>query len=256
MQTPLGLISNALLVPLLPTFSRLTAPEDRPQLIARIRQGLMLSTASMLPLGALFLALAAPIVALVYERGAFDAQAAQLVTGLLMAYGIGMPAYLGRDVLVRVFYALGDGSTPFRLSLAGIGLNVLFDWALVGGPSPWGPQLPFNFGAPGLVLATVLINALTCLALLLVLQQRLGGLPLRSWGYDVLRLSASAALAGCAAWGLSTMVRWPPDLIGRGIQVAFSGGFGGVLFALCGQALGIAEVVEINQGIARRFSRR
>ena len=42
-QTPLGLISNALLVPLLPTFSRLTAPEARPQLIDRIRQGLMLS---------------------------------------------------------------------------------------------------------------------------------------------------------------------------------------------------------------------
>ncbi|MFO0075237.1 MAG: murein biosynthesis integral membrane protein MurJ, partial [Cyanobacteriota bacterium] len=42
-QTPLGLLSNALLVPLLPVYSRLTAPEDRPQLIARIRQGLMLS---------------------------------------------------------------------------------------------------------------------------------------------------------------------------------------------------------------------
>ena len=50
-QTPLGLISNALLVPLLPTFSRLTAPEDRPQLIDRIRQGLMLSAASMIPWG-------------------------------------------------------------------------------------------------------------------------------------------------------------------------------------------------------------
>ena len=255
-QTPLGLISNALLVPLLPTFSRLTAPEDRPQLIGRIRQGLMLSTASMLPLGALFLALSAPIVALVYERGAFDAQAAQLVTGLLMAYGVGMPAYLGRDVLVRVFYALGDGTTPFRLSLAGIGLNVLFDWALVGGPSPWGPQLPFDFGAPGLVLATVLINALTCCALLLVLEKRLGGLPLRSWGFDALLLTAAAALAGCAAWGLSTAVQWPVDLIGRGFQVALSGGIGVLLFGVCGQWLGIAEVVEINQGIARRFIRR
>ena len=144
MQTPLGLISNALLVPLLPTFARLTAPEDRPQLIHRIRQGLMLSTASMLPLGGLFIALGAPIVALIYERGAFDAQAVQLVTGLLMAYGLGMPAYLGRDVLVRVFYALGDGTTPFRLSAAGIGLNVLFDWLLVGGPTPWGDQSPFS----------------------------------------------------------------------------------------------------------------
>lgn len=71
-QTPLGLLSNALLVPLLPVFARLTAPADRSALVGRIRQGLMLSTASMMPLGALFVALAVPIVALVYERGAFD----------------------------------------------------------------------------------------------------------------------------------------------------------------------------------------
>ena len=49
-------------------------------------------------------------------RGEGDAEAARLVTGLLMAYGFGMPAYLGRDLLVRVFYALGDGATPFRVT--------------------------------------------------------------------------------------------------------------------------------------------
>ena len=121
-QTPLGLLSNALLVPLLPVYARLTAPDDRPELIGRIRQGLMLSNASMLPLGALMVALALPIVALIYERGAFNAGAAELVGNLLMAYGIGMPAYLARDVLVRVFYALGDGVTPFPLVAGG-------DWA-------------------------------------------------------------------------------------------------------------------------------
>lgn len=68
-QTPLGLLSNALLVPLLPVYARLTAPQDRPELIGRIRQGLMLSNASMLPLGALMVGLALPIVALIYERG-------------------------------------------------------------------------------------------------------------------------------------------------------------------------------------------
>jgi len=84
-QTPLGLLSNSLLVPLLPVYARLTAPEDRPQLIARIRQGLMLSNASMLPLGALMIGLAGPIVSLVYERGAFDHRAAGLVASLLAA---------------------------------------------------------------------------------------------------------------------------------------------------------------------------
>ena len=255
-QTPLGLISNALLVPLLPTFSRLTAAEDRLPLIARIRQGLMLSTASMLPLGALFLALSTPIVALVYERGAFDQQAVQLVTGLLMAYGIGMPAYLGRDVLVRVFYALGDGTTPFRLSMAGIGLNVLFDWALVGGPSPWGPQFPINLGAPGLVLATVLINLLTCLGLLLALQKRLGGLPLREWGLDALKLTLAAVAAGLAAWALSLGVAWPENFVGRLFQVGLSGALGLLLFVLCAQALSVPEVSEISRGIASRFRRR
>jgi putative peptidoglycan lipid II flippase len=174
----------------------------------------MLSTASMVPIGALFIALGTPIVALVYERGAFDASAAQLVAALLMAYGLGMPAYLGRDVLVRVFYALGDGTTPFRLSLAGIGLNVMFDWLLVGGPTPWGNQSPFNFGASGLVLATVAVNFLTCLALLLVLKRRMPAMTLIPWGMDTTRLLLAGVLTGCMVWGLSSWGRLALGLVG------------------------------------------
>ncbi len=251
-QTPLGLISNALLVPLLPTFARLTAPGDRPALVARIRQGLMLSTASMVPLGAMFVALGTPIVALVYERGAFDAQAASLVSGLLMAYGVGMPAYLARDLLVRVFYALGDGTTPFRLSTAGIGLNVLFDWLLVGGPTPWGSQLPFNFGATGLVLATVAINLLTCAALLVGLQSRLGGLPLQRWAFDGVKVLWAGLAAGFAAWVLATLVEWPQDLLGLLIEVCLSVVSGLAVFALISISLGVAEVRELARELRYR----
>ena len=256
-QTPLGLISNALLVPLLPVFARLTAPADRPALIDRIRQGLMLSSASMLPLGALFVALAGPIVALVYERGAFDHQAAVIVTSLLMAYGFGMPVYLGRDVLVRVFYALGDGTTPFRLSVAGIGLNVIFDWMLVGGPTPWGQQLPaFNFGAPGLVLATVGVNAITCLALLLALQSRLGGLPLRVWARDSLLLLGAAAVAGGAAWVLASFVVWPQGLAGLGLQLGLSGAMGLAIYGWMATAAGVPEAQQLANQLISQVKRR
>ena len=255
-QTPLGLISNALLVPLLPTFARLTAPGDQPQLLARIRQGLMLSTASMVPIGALFIALGTPIVALVYERGAFDASAAQLVAALLMAYGLGMPAYLGRDVLVRVFYALGDGTTPFRLSLAGIGLNVIFDWLMVGGPTPWGNQSPFNFGASGLVLATVAINVLTCLALLLVLKRRMPAMTLIPWGMDTTRLLLAGVLTGCMVWGLSLGVDWPLGWLGLLARVGIPSLLGLAFFGLVGSALGVAEVQEIGTMLLRRLRLR
>ncbi|MBM5790955.1 MAG: murein biosynthesis integral membrane protein MurJ [Cyanobacteria bacterium M_surface_10_m1_298] len=256
-QTPLGLLSNALLVPLLPVYARLTAPEDRPELIARIRQGLMLSNASMLPLGALMVALAGPIVALVYERGAFNASAAALVGGLLMAYGVGMPAYLGRDVLVRVFYALGDGTTPFRFSMAGIGLNVIFDWLLVGGPSPWGLQVPaLNFGAPGLVLATVAVNLITCLGLLLALQRRLGGLPLRVWARDSALLLVSALVAGLAAWLLAEGIAWPDDLLGIALQCSFSGAVGVLVYGVLAHAAAVPEAREITRQLQQRLPGR
>ena len=251
-QTPLGLISNALLVPLLPVYARLTAPEDRGELIGRIRQGLMLSNVSMLPLGALMVALAGPIVRLVYERGAFNAAAGELVTSLLIAYGLGMGVYLARDVLVRVFYALGDGYTPFRLSLAGIGLNALLDWLLVGGPSPWGQQLPaLDFGAPGLVLATVGVNAVTCLALLLMLQRRLGGMPLRAWALDSLLLLLAALAAAAAAWALASWLVWPAGVLGLMLQLAVSGLVGTVIYGLLAAAAGVPEARQLLLQLSR-----
>ncbi len=44
---------------------------------------------------------------------------------------LGSTFYLACDVLVRVFYALGDGQTPFYISLAAIVANAALDWLLV-----------------------------------------------------------------------------------------------------------------------------
>ncbi len=214
----------------------------------------MLSNASMLPLGGLLIALAGPIVALIYQRGAFDAQASRLVGSLLMAYGVGMPAYLSRDVLVRVFYALGDGNTPFRWSMAGIGLNAFFDWFLVGGPTPWGLQLPeLNFGAPGLVLATVSVNVITCLGLLLALRRRLGGLPLRAWARDTTLLLLAAVLGALVAWLLAERVSWPVGLGGLLLQCGLGSAMGTAVYGLVASLAGVPEVRELLATLRRRL---
>lgn len=188
-QTPLGIISNVILLPLLPMLSQLTDPADWGNLKLRIRQGLLLTAITMLPLGALFIALAGNIVQVIYERGAFKQADSQLVASVLMAYGVGMFVYLGRDVLVRVFYALGDGNTPFRVSMANIFLNALLDLFLVK-----------PFGAPGVTLATVGVNITSTIMFLWLLDRKLNGLPLWEWSLPILSLTASSFVAGVASW--------------------------------------------------------
>ncbi|HLO49936.1 MAG TPA: murein biosynthesis integral membrane protein MurJ [Kamptonema sp.] len=187
-MTPLGIISNVILVPFLPIFSRLTDPNDWDELKQRIRQALILTGITMLPLSALMVTLAMPIVRVVYERVAFNQSASQFVAPVLMAYSIGMFVYLGRDVLVRVFYALGDGETPFRVSILNIFLNGLLDYLLVK-----------PFGAPGLVLATVGVNIVSMAMLLWLLDRKLKGLPWREWILPFFGLTAGSSVAGLVA---------------------------------------------------------
>ena len=254
-QAPLGLLSNALIIPLLPIFSKLTKPKDQKKLILRIRQGLMFSLASMIALGAIFISLGEPIVSLIYARGAFEINATRLVTRLLFAYGLGMPAYLCRDLLVRVFYALGDGKTPFKLSTIGIVLNIFFDWILVGGPSPWGNQMTFNFGAPGLVFATALINYFTCAALLISLNSRLDRIPIKAWCLDGVKLLITGLISGLIAWAMSTLVIWPEGFSGLLIEISLTTSTSLLIFGLIGSAMQIKEIKEIKVLLNRKFIR-
>ncbi len=247
-QTPLGIISNIILLPLLPMFAKLAAPENWPELKARIRQGIMLTAFTMLPLGAMMIALSVPIVQIVYQRGAFNKDATNLVSQLLLAYGIGMFAYLGRDVLVRVFYALGDGQTPFRISTFNILLNAILDWFFVK-----------PFGAPGLVLATVGVNCFSMLMLLFVLNRRLNGLPLREWSLPIFALAGASVIAGGVSFatlqGLQHVLG-SKGLIILLLELCISGLVGLSIFAVFSTQMKIPEINLFVSRMSQRFLKK
>jgi putative peptidoglycan lipid II flippase len=237
-QAPRGILSSMLLVPLLPAFSRLAAPEQRSQLKGQIRQGLVLTALVALPLSALLIALAGPIVRLVYERRAFDASAAEWVASLLIVYSLGLFPSLVRDVLVRVFYGLGDGRTPFRISLLNIGLNILLDYWFVH----W-------FSASGLVLSSLGLNLMAIALLLIVLHRRLEGLPWRQWSWPILQLLGLSLLVGLVSWATwqGSSHFWPPDnwLLQIG-HLGLAAGLGAGVFVLLAQQTRLPEVQLLN----------
>jgi putative peptidoglycan lipid II flippase len=246
--TPLGIISNAILVPLLPAFAKLAAPENWPELKVRIRQGLLTTAVTMLPVSALMMALAFPLSRVVYERYAFTIEDSSLTASVLVAYALGMFFYLARDVLVRVFYALEDGDTPFRISVVNIFLNALLDFFLVK-----------SLGAPGLVLATVIVNVVSMIAMLWLLNRRLGGLPLREWAVPLAGLTIASIVAGGVAWGT---LQASQQFLGRGglwlvlVQLCLSGLAGLGIFVLIAIQLRIPEVKQVSDRLRQRFFRQ
>ncbi|NMG19448.1 murein biosynthesis integral membrane protein MurJ [Brasilonema bromeliae] len=247
-QTPLGIISNIILLPLLPIFSRLAAPENWQELKLRIRQGLILTAFTMLPMGALMMALSDPIVRVVYERGAFTKGDSGLVSSILVASGLGMFVYLGRDVLVRVFYALGDGQTPFRVSMINIIFNALLDWILFK-----------PFGAPGLVLATVGVNFISLLMLLWLLDRRLNGLPWRELGLPILGLTAGSMVAGGASYGtLEVLQKFLGEngLLIQLLEISIAGLVGIGVFGVIVAMMKLPEIEIFVSRLRERFLRR
>ena len=161
-----------------------------------------------------------------------------------------MFVYLGRDVLVRVFYALGDGDTPFRISMVNIFLNALLDFLFIR---------VFNFGAPGLVLATVGVNCSSILMLLFLLNRKLNGLPVLQWSLPILGLAAGSVVAGAASYATSQGIEQLLDsenLLIQLLQLSISGFVGLAIFGVIASMMNLEEVnlfvTRLRQKIFKR----
>ena len=245
--TPLGIISNAILVPFYPVFSRLAAPENWQELKIRIRQGLFLGALSMLPFTAIFMSLSLPIIKLAFERGQFTSENARFVASLLVVYGFGMFFYMARDVLLRVFYALGDGTTPFKISIINIFTNAILDYFLVDA-----------FGAPGLVMATVGVNITSMVIFIWLLRDRFNGLPLWEWSKGIFGLFVASAVAGLASYLVSQGFEKTignDNLFALIVELGISSSVAIIIFGLIAMQLRLPELDMLTSKITQKLGK-
>jgi len=165
-QAPLGILSNSLILPLLPKLSNLLNQNDRKLFRIKLLSTIEYSLLTTFFLTGFFISFNDQIVNILFERGAFKSEAAITVRKILIAYSLGLPAYLYRELIVRVYYILEETKLPFKVSLIGIVLNITFDWILIGAPiSSLDNLLPYNFGVIGIVLSSGLVNCIICVIL-------------------------------------------------------------------------------------------
>ena len=248
MQLPIGLFGVAIATVTLAEVSRHAARREMPELKRTISFSLRFGLFLTLPATALLIALAEPIVALLYQHGRFLAGDSLETAHALWGYALGLSAFSAVRVLVPVYYSLGMTRVPVTISFVTIAVNVVLNVALMH---------PMRH--TGLALATSIASVLNFALLFEVLRRKIGPMGgrvlARSFGKIVLA-SALAALAGyAAAHGLERVV----GVVSVGARVVAVGAglaAASVVYLAATFALRIEESVPLFAFLARFLPRK
>jgi putative peptidoglycan lipid II flippase len=156
-QFPLGMIGIAVATVVFPLLARHSARGDLAAVGEDLTRGLRLVFLVAVPSTVGLVILAEPIARFMFERGQFTAADTARTARMIAVYGSGVWAYCALPVLVRGFYAVGDRTTPLRIALGAVALNLTLDLSLI-----W-PLAEAGLAAATVVSATIQMVTLATL---------------------------------------------------------------------------------------------
>ncbi len=116
-QLPLGVIGIAIGTALLPMLSRAIAGGRTNEARDLFNRSFEFALLLVLPAGLALMVIAYPIVAALFQHGAFERFDAVVTAYVLMAYAAGLPAYVLSKVFSAAFYANQDTKTPVKIAI-------------------------------------------------------------------------------------------------------------------------------------------
>ena len=248
-QFPLGMVVTAVSVAILPTLSRFATDADDLRFSATLAQGLRLVFVSVLPIAALLLILAEPVVALLFQRGNFMPEDTLAVATALRYNLLGLIFAALDQPLIFAFYARKNTWTP---ALVGVSVNLFFT-VIVLTLSHLG-QLSLE----RLILANSLKLTLHALLMFVLFNRHVGKLMAEAVKRTT-RVAAGASVAiMLPAWGLRLLVQrfGPEGFMGVLSQLILAGGGSGVLYLWLLRKTGVQEIGLLEQAFARYWQRR
>lgn len=231
---PHGIVTVSLVTALLPRMSAAAADGDLAGVRRDVAYAQRTSAAAVVPAACALLALAVPLMTVVFRYGATDGDDIRAMSWILMAFAPGLVALSGQYVCTRAFYALRDTRTPFFLNLVIAGLNAGLSLAAYH-------YLPAHWAVAGMAAAYSLALWAGWALTAYVLGRRLRGAT-ADGGDGAGSALARLLVAAVPAAGYGLLVA---DLTGAAGAVA-AGLAGGLtvlgVFALLARPLRLAEV--------------
>jgi putative peptidoglycan lipid II flippase len=242
-QLPLGVVGVAIGTALLPSLSRQIRAGKDVEAQNGQNRGLELAMLLTLPAAAGLMVLAGPIVEVLFERGAFEAEAANQTALALAAYAAGLPAFVLIKVFQPGFFARQDTKTPVKIAAVAVVVNLILNLILMQ-----------YYAHVGLAMATAISAWMNTAALALLLNRR------GYYSVDDRALSRIARTFGAVVvmtlgliGGLEMTRDW---LNGPAIQITLALALlviGGVsVFTIAAFLFGAVRLEEIRDALRRR----
>jgi putative peptidoglycan lipid II flippase len=191
-QFPQGLVATAISVAILPTLARqatLTATEGLQAFRDTLGLGLRLATVLIIPATMALFVLAVPIVALIFEHGAFTADDTLITAQALRLYLVGLPFAALDLLLVYAFYARKDTLTP---ALIGLFSHLVYILAVI--------LLIDRFGLFSLMIADSLKHIVHALVSAALLARKINGFGEQRYLATTLKTLLAASAMACVGW--------------------------------------------------------
>lgn len=243
---PQGMFSVAIATILFPTMSRFATRGDFDNLRATMANGVRQVFMMLVPAAAASAVLAVPIVRLIYERGAFDAEATDLVAEALIWFSFSLPFSGANLMFARTFFALKRPWLTTAIAVGNLVINAVLAYLLYE-----------PYGVAGIVAATGVATVAMAFAQALYLRGPLSGIEGRQTTIAVSQMIAASALLAVVSYGVWYLF---DDALGRTIPeqiISLTAGLaaGGAVYFAAVYAMGIPEARQIASLIAGRMRR-
>jgi putative peptidoglycan lipid II flippase len=198
MEFPAGLLGAALGTILLPSLSRAHAKADPKEFSALLDWGLRLTLILTLPAALALAILAVPLIATLFQHGAFSAHDVLQTRTALVSYSVGLAGLILVKVLAPGFYARQNIKTPVKIALITLAATQAMNLAFIG----W-------IQHAGLALSIGLASCLNAALLYRGLRQRGDYLPMPGWLGFLARIVVALIALGLALWfGMGPEGHW------------------------------------------------
>jgi len=246
-QLPHGLFAVSLMTTVLPSLSSAHLADDLDEFRNQFLSGLRLVLVVILPAAAGYVALAAPLVATLLERGAFTSSNTEVTSRTLIAFALGLPGFSVYLYALRAFYARSDTKRPFVLNVIENLINVTVAVGIAAA---------FGAGAPGMAAAFSVAYTISAGLALRRLAAEIGGFgpPARSTALDVGRMSVAALAMGVLVAGVARSAG--ADLSGGVItQLAIGVVVGVLTYGALATTLQVRVLAELMASVRTRLTR-